>query len=1345
MSLDFVKPVVVTKRNGMPEIQPQYRVGPSKDLMIRGGDFYAIWNEETNLWSTDESVAITLIDKMLYDFYESNKDVIGHADVQYLSNAMTKQIDIFHHYVQKQCRDNYHPLDSEILFQNSEINKSSYATHTLPYAIAPGDTTNWDALVDVLYNPEEKMKIEWSIGAIISGDSKNIQKFCVFYGDPGTGKSTILNVIQLLFDGYWAVFDAKALTAKDSQFALEAFRTNPLVAIQHDGDLSRIIDNTKLNSLVSHEVMTVNEKYKAAYPMRINSFLYMGTNEEVRISDMKSGIIRRLIDIRPTGRIHSYDDYLHYTSQIPFELGAIAYKCLQVYTSNKKFYNSYVPDMMIADTNELYNFVADNYFVFAKQDYTTLKTAFEMYKLWCDETGVIYKLTRLEFKTQLKSYFNEYEENSIIAGKHTRCVYRGFRRERFDIETPAVKPGPVVEKTKVGRWLEFNEKVSLLDTECAECPAQLANDDGVPRYGWDQIKTRLCDIDTSKLHYVRLPLNHIVIDFDIRNASGEKDLLLNIEEASKFPPTYAEISKGGNGVHLHYFYDGDPTLLSCVYDGGIEIKVFTGKASLRRKLSRCNALPIATISSGLPLKEVRATVNDIQLKNERQLRALIERCLNKESHPDTNSNVNFICKLVDDAYTSGMVYDINDLRQRILIFASNSTNHASECVAKVGKLHYESEKEPDYVEASGGNGELAFVDCEVFPNLFVVCWKFRGDDKSVVKMINPSAEDIQRLFQLKLVGFNNLDYDNLILYAAAYWGYTPYQLFLYSQQIISAESANRVHNKFAQQLSYTDIYDFANGDHKKSLKKWEIALHIHHKECPYAWDQPVPEDKWGEVADYCANDVIATEKTFDALEHSDFKTRMILSTIADMTPNTKTNRITAKLMFGDDPKPQVQFRWRDLSQPVDYLPPDVIEFYKERTSLPLKFDSPVPGYETSLLPFFPDYKYENGVSTYRGEVVGEGGYVYAEPGYYENVALLDIASMHPTSAVCECFFGPNYTRNFDNLKRTRICIKHGDLETPKSFFDGRLAPFLTDPNEAEALSTSLKIPINMVYGVTAAKYDNKFRDPRNKDNIIAKRGALFMIDLKNEVQKRGFTVAHIKTDSIKIPNATPEIIQFVMDFGRYYGYEFEHEATYERMCLVNDAVYIAWVASGKHANTWSPTGKQFAVPYVYKTLFSHEDLDFYDLCETFSVQKGALFMDCNEGYPDVTDAEKRVAKLTAAKRKALREGGPIPLDDELLTAEQEVAKGHNYVFVGRVGLFTPVIDGVGGAHLYRKRPEGGYSSVANGVDYRWLEAETVLALDLQSKIDYSYFDKLAADAVAAIEEYIPFEQFIQHN
>ena len=65
--------------------------------------------------------------------------------------------------------------------------------------------------MSTLYSEEERTKIEWAIGSIVSGDSKKLQKFMVLYGAAGTGKSTVLNIIQELFDGYYSVFDAKAL------------------------------------------------------------------------------------------------------------------------------------------------------------------------------------------------------------------------------------------------------------------------------------------------------------------------------------------------------------------------------------------------------------------------------------------------------------------------------------------------------------------------------------------------------------------------------------------------------------------------------------------------------------------------------------------------------------------------------------------------------------------------------------------------------------------------------------------------------------------------------------------------------------------------------------------------------------------------------------------------------------------------------------------------------------------------------------------------------------------------------------------------------------------------------
>lgn len=220
-------------------------------------------------------------------------------------------------------------------------------------------------------------------------------------------------------------------------------------------------------------------------------------------------------------------------------------------------------------------------------------------------------------------------------------------------------------------------------------------------------------------------------------------------------------------------------------------------------------------------------------------------------------------------------------------------------------------------------------------------------------------------------------------------------------------------------------------------------------------------------------------------------------------------------------------------------------------------------------------------------------------------------------------------------------IKHKNFEKARKMLNGALAKYLTDEGSADALAQALKIAINSVYGLTSANFENPFRDNRNKDNIVAKRGALFMVNLKHEVQKRGFTVAHIKTDSIKIPDATPAIIDFVMKYGEKYGYTFEHEATYDRMCLVNNAVYIAKYATAekcqlaygyvpgdirKHPGEWNATGTQFQIPYVFKKLFSREEIVFEDMCETKSVTT-ALYLDTNETLPDVSEYEKELETL----------------------------------------------------------------------------------------------------------------------
>lgn len=1304
--LDFVTIKVTNPKKNLYEVKPCFVVKPSKDLMIRGRSFYAVWDNENKLWSKNGYSVVNqvdeAVDKAVKEVLDKNPgaNVIGHQLVEFESKSWTK----FLNYAAS-LPDSYHELDSKIIFSNTKTKKDDYSSKHLDYALTEGPIEAYEEIISTLYDQKERDKLEWAIGAIISGDSKKLQKFIVLYGDAGSGKSTILNIIQDLFKGYCCAFEAKALVSNNNAFGLEPFKDNPLVAIQHDGDLSRIEDNTKLNSIVSHETMVVNEKNKAQYSMRFNSFLFMGTNKPVKITEAKSGIIRRLIDVSPSGRKIPFDRYLELTEKVKFELGGIAYHCYERYKElGASYYDKYKPTAMIGATNDFYNFMDDNYEFFSDPEGVTLSAAWSEYTKYCTESNIIYPFPKRAFKEELKNYFSEF-----VPRDHTRYkIYKGFRKEKFEYVSDAELEG--IEEgflNQVKTWLVMDKTKSIFDDIYADCFAQLATKESeIPVEEWAKVKTKLSEIDTSKLHYVMVPENLVVIDFDLKDRNGNKDPEANLAAANKWPKTYAEFSKSGGGIHLHYIYDGDVLKLSRIYEDGIEVKVFKkkdgtrGYSSLRRKLSKCNDIPIATINSGLPLKGDSGVVNFEAVKSEKAIRTLIARNLNKEYHGATKPSIDFIFKILDDAYKSGLVYDVTDMRQAVLTFAMHSTNNSSYCVDKVAEMKFQSEEESPGNENYGSFEEapIIFADVEVFPNLLVICWKYRGTPREqTVKMINPAPDEVKKLFKYRIVGFNNRRYDNHIIYAASL-GYSNKALYDISQGIVSNDKDQGNRRSFfreAYNLSYADIYDYASK--KQSLKKWEIELGIHHQELGLPWDQPVDESLWEKVADYCINDVVATEAVFEA-RMSDLDTRKLLADLSGLTINDPNRLHITKILVGNEKNPA-------------HVYTDLSELF--------------PGYE-----FTWDEK-NKPHNMYRGTDVGFGGYVYAEPGMYKNVALLDVGNMHGASILALNKFG-EHTKNYKEIRDARMAIKAGRFEEAKGMLSGKLVPLINDieklpegseerDKKVDGLQSALKLILNSTYGIAAATFQNPLKDPKDKNNIIALRGALFMRTLQDEIKARGFKVAHIKTDSVKVPDATDDIINFIIEFGRKYGYEFEHECTYQKMCLVNNAVYIAKYdekgvrnKGGKHPNQWTATGAQFAQPYVFKTLFSKEPIEFGDLCETKETAKGSgLYLDMNEGLGD----------------------------DE-----------HDYKFVGRVGQFCPIIPGHGGGELVREL-DGKYHAVTGtkkekydkkgGEEpvYRWLESETVRLLHLEEFIDRSYYKKFVDDAVDDISEYGDFEWF----
>jgi hypothetical protein len=1363
--MDFFQIAVREKKGGVLEAYPDFIVGRSEDLMVRGGKFYAIWDEEKGLWSTDIYNVQSIVDSRLKTFHDENK----HVNIKYMRSFGTNGQTTFNKFM-SQIGDNSHQLDETLTFLGTRVSKKDYVSKRLPYDLVPGDISAWDELVGTLYSPENRAKIEWFLGSIVSGDSKTNQKFVVLYGPPGAGKGTIINIVMSLFDSYVTTFDAKALGSNGNQFAASAFAGNPLVAIQHDGDLSRIEDNTTLNSIVSHEKMKMNEKYKASYDARINAALLMGTNKPVKITDAQSGLIRRLIDVHPTGEKLPPKKYHALMDKIHFELGAIADHCLRVYKKmGKNYYSNYQPLEMMFQTDVFFNYIETYYDVFSKQDGASVKQAWNLYKEYCEEAGISKERGALplhRFRAELGNYFDKFHDRITLDGVIVRSYYQGFKAQPF--KTP-------VDDEATTFMLRMEETTSLLNLELAEYPAQYAKANGSPSKYWDDrerdiagvvkkprpsqvVDTLLRDLDPTQEHYVKVPHNHIVIDFDLEDADGNKSLERNLEEAAKWPATYAELSRSGGGVHLHYYYDGDVERLDPLYALGIEIKRYSGNAALRRRLTRCNDVPIARINSGLPLKENIRVIEPGTMKSVKALRELIARNLRKEIHPGTKPSIDFIKKILDDAYESGMDFDVSDLKGKIVAFANNSSNRALECLNVVQSIRWKSEEDIPEEPPPATDERKAYVDVEVFPNLFVICWKFEEKDPakdSVIQMINPPAHQVEALLGLKLVGFNTRNYDNHMIWAAAL-GYSNIQLYNLSKKIIN----NAPGSKFgeAYKISYMDPYDFSTK--KQGLKKWQIELGLEHRELDLDWDQPVPEKLWPKVVEYCVNDVVSLELVDKHLE-GDRNARLILSDLSGLTPNDTTAKHTAAIVFGGDKNPQKHFVYTRLAEE------------------------------------FPGYVYEAGKSTYRGDEVGEGGYVYAEPGLYRDVALLDVASMHPTSLGILNLFG-DYTPRYMAIVEAQLAIKRRDYDTAKTLLDGKLRPYIeeietlgrTDADAAKKaaadLRHGLKIAMNIVYGLTRAKFDNPFKDFNNVDNIVAKRGALFMIDLKNFIQEQGYRVVHIKTDSVKIVNANQEIIDAVKNFASKYGYTMEYNPEtdqYAKLGLVNDAVYVA-KKDECITNCWTATGTQYHAetnPYVFKTLFGYsDDISLLDLGVTKSVKDSKMYLDFGahdvwkknsdavvkyhydlevngtdngepELQPELGYIESALAEIKAAE-KALKdeiknrakkasptdvvffdgEEKAIPLIEEAKKQYDEALK--KLVHVGKTGRFTPVKPGYGGGQLWRIK-DGKHYAIAGTKGYLWVDS--AIAADLPDEaIDYGYFDRLVEEARANLEKFL---------
>lgn len=1367
VELDFFEPSRKLIK-GIYYCQPEFFVCDTKDLMIKGGKFYAVYDEQSGLWKKKLNDVVKIIDKETKKYVQDHKNEdVAHKPL-YMKIASSGVVDKWKRYVERQMDDVYYRLDTKIIFSNTKIKREDYATHVLNYPLEEGSYAAFDELMGTLYDPEERKKLEWALGSIVAGDSQWIQKFVVIVGEPGTGKSTFFKILRKLFPGYIATINAKAL-GDGKDFALEPLRNDPLIAIEDDTKLDKITDNTRLNSLISHEPLVVNEKNKTQYENTFHAMIFLGTNKDVKITDSSSGLTRRLIDVKSSGRKVSVERYDELMDKIEFELGGIAYHCLQVYKKNKRKYDNYIPVRMLRATNLIYSFLEEYHEDLLKdKDGCRFVDLWNTYNQYCELSKVTYRHDRQEFRNELRPYFKDYYATYEYEPGHmcNSGYFKGFKYSKFNEneETKEEKEDTLPD------WLIFDSTTSRFDEIFANELAQLEIEDEThrkrPKNKWSNCKTVLKDIDTTQTHYVNVKDEYKIIfaDLDLKNEKGEKDRKLNLEAAKKFPPTYAEWSKSGEGIHLYYYYSGDPSKLSHVIDEGIEIKTTYDNSAIRRRMSGCNNLDISIISSGLPLKEEEEKMFDEQsVMEEAQLRKCILRCLKKEHHGATTPEVHLIKKVLDEAYEKRTHYDLRNLEDSVTSFAMNSTNQANTCLKLISDLHWCSddvkekidnntvgiEEEPaPLADISEDEKPLCFYDREVFPNYNMLAYS-EEEEEEVHVIRNPQPKDIQMLYnKYRMIAYNGRNYDCHINYGNLL-GNTPKQQYDLSKGIIS-EGALKHGFMEAYGMDYADPYDISTK--KQSLKDWEYELSdTTHVENAHPWDEDLPVEYWDEVDEYCCNDVKALKAVWKAIE-TDISVRKFLCDLSGLKMiNTNRQHIT-KFIFNGDKKPNLVYT--DLATgEARYLDGSLAEPTND-------FVQAFPGYEFNKFGFKKE-DYKDGVCTtmksrYMGEDPSEGGYVYSKPGIYYNVWCFDVSGMHPASLIALNKLG-EYTKIYKEIRDARLYIKHKDFESAGKLLNGVLKPYLIDKKSAKALSLALKLILNSLYGWCAATFPCEFKDPRDLDNIVAKRGALFMITLKNEVQKMGYEVIHCKTDSIKvvIPNGEVEEIQtFIEDFGKKYGYLFEVEEKFEKIALLNRAVYVAKEfedspayldrkEKNPNASRWTATGGTAKEQsYVMKKLFTGEPIDISDLPQKKKAQKGALYLDFNEDFPDITAELKELKKLTkngignwsGEYDKAPEEIKPNL--ERIKALENYISKQHDYHFIGRVGQFVPVKPGCGGAELLCNRDDK-YVAVAGTTGYRFKEYAYVVANHLEDEIDMSFYDDMCNELKNDICNLVP--------
>src|SRR5699024_6263053 len=97
---------------------PGFKAIKSDDLMIRGGEMYAVWDESRNIWSSSIYDLVQIVDRAIRDYVSKMPaDRAAISRPEFLVNENNMRLSNFHRFC-KNLDDNFEQLNQKIIFSD---------------------------------------------------------------------------------------------------------------------------------------------------------------------------------------------------------------------------------------------------------------------------------------------------------------------------------------------------------------------------------------------------------------------------------------------------------------------------------------------------------------------------------------------------------------------------------------------------------------------------------------------------------------------------------------------------------------------------------------------------------------------------------------------------------------------------------------------------------------------------------------------------------------------------------------------------------------------------------------------------------------------------------------------------------------------------------------------------------------------------------------------------------------------------------------------------------------------------------------------------------------------------